>query len=315
MALRGLDISAESKFEFTLPKGCKIWPAPQYGQYSPHVEGSKAPNPSARRRRQSILNRPAKAAKARMARRSAVKEVGPEPSCSHLPLTPRDKPLHFLTIPGELRDMVYDLIVPRNTKIIAQNRPCFERRPGRKGSREIIRRYPLEPKIAQVSRQSRKEVLSIFYAANTFIFRRSQNRLLRNFSITDPAWLSKWFQGCPSSEFLRRVTLQFDACTRNVLYSVTFTLEKDSEEQIRAAHDFNKPQYCACLENTLVTQVLNPVTMSSNLAYVATMLAWRRRNAVLILGVRDDGADGMYRFPTARCLICHKRHPTHVGID
>ncbi|KAI7136870.1 hypothetical protein KC324_g16632 [Hortaea werneckii] len=41
MALRGLDISAESTFDFVLPEGCKEWLAPHYGPYSPHTERPK----------------------------------------------------------------------------------------------------------------------------------------------------------------------------------------------------------------------------------------------------------------------------------
>ncbi|KAI7213589.1 hypothetical protein KC333_g6493 [Hortaea werneckii] len=245
MALRGLDISAESTFDFVLPEGCKEWPAPHYGPYSPHTERPKTGGSLRLRKREAtglVRLGGKKAAKVQRQKQggfprmrvgthgkgdlytttSTSSGVG-DPSLLSAPQIPiptnqshNAAPLTILSLPRELRDLIYTHLVQHPEPLIPQYRPCWKPTlPGpttttttattkrRRSHHRVIRRLPPDPPLAFVSRQLRHETLSAFYGTNTFVFERAAEPLLgQDFNMLDPAWMRRWMRGCsvpPSS--------------------------------------------------------------------------------------------------------------------
>ncbi|KAI7623282.1 hypothetical protein KC343_g7361 [Hortaea werneckii] len=306
MALRGLDISAEFTFDFVLPEGCKEWPAPHYGPYSPHTEHPK-PGGSLRLRKREATGLAKvggkKAAKVQRqkergfsrTRMGANGKGGQPPSSSsfharesplpirsqpHIPdLEPLDAaPLTILSLPRELRDLIYSHLVLHPEPLTPQYRPCWKLLPGpnqRRRSHRVIRRSPPESSLALVSRQLRHETLSAFYGAgNTFLFQRSAEFLLRlEFNMLEPEWMGRWMSGCGRSllplvgnggdegsgsggggggegvSFLRNIELRFDDVrgatdTGSKMGPVTFSLSQTAGgggngAGIRIRHDLS----------------------------------------------------------------------------
>ncbi|KAK5119641.1 hypothetical protein LTR85_007470 [Meristemomyces frigidus] len=309
MALRGLDISAPSDFDFILPADCPQWPAPHYGPDSPHLQaakGSRQPK-TKRRHAPSTPSTPAKTCKPRS---TPAKKAKPEPTRGHLPIPKRDQPLRLLTLPGELRDMIYDLLAVREGPLFPQYRPVHMR-----GGRKVLRRYPQEPTLALVNKQLRHEVLSSLYASNVFVFRRSEEQLLQSFSMTDTVWMTRWHCDCTPalSGYLRNVELQLDARAREGPLTLTYTLKKMAEGRIDVMHDLADTGYCHCLEDEAVAEMRAQMVGLSDLVRVATVLSRRRKTKLMALAKQDDEEDGMFKMPTATCLYCRKKHLKHVS--
>ncbi|GAB1730481.1 hypothetical protein NU195Hw_Modified_239t1 [Hortaea werneckii] len=323
MTLRGLDISAESTFDFVLPEGCKEWPAPHYGPYSPHTEHPK-PGGSLRLRKREATGFAKlggkKAAKLQRqkekgfsrTRMGANGKGGQSPSSSsfharesplptrsqpHVPdLEPLDAaPLTILSLPRELRDLIYSHLVLQPEPLTPQYRPCWKLLPGpnnqRRRSHRVIRRSPPEPPLALVSRQLRLETLAAFYGSgNTFLFQRSAEFLLRlEFNMLDPEWMGRWMRACGRSllpgvsdggegtgsgggnggegvSHLRNVELRFDdvrgaADTGSKMGTVTFSLSQTAGGGggmgISVRHDLSAafPRSCACRADAMVEWV------------------------------------------------------------
>ncbi|KAI7265608.1 hypothetical protein KC345_g8438 [Hortaea werneckii] len=320
MALRGLDISAESTFDFILPEGCKEWPAPHYGPYSPHTEHPK-PGGSLRLRKREATGLAKlggkKAAKVQRqkekgfsrTRTLAYGKGGHSPSSSsfharELSLPNRSQPhvpdlepfdaatLTILSLPRELRDLIYSHLVQHPEPLTPQYRPCWKLLPGpnqRRRSHRVIRRLPPEPPLALVSRQLRHETLSAFYGSgNTFLFQTSAEFLLSlEFNMLDPGWMGRWMRGCSRSllplvgnggesagsggdggggegvSYLRNVELRFDDVrgatdTGPKMGPVTFYLSQTAGggggTGISARHDLSAafPRSCACRADAMV---------------------------------------------------------------
>ncbi|KAI7211398.1 hypothetical protein KC365_g14976, partial [Hortaea werneckii] len=238
MALRNLDISAESTFDFVLPEGCKEWPAPHYGPYSPHTERPKTGGSLRLRKREAtglVRLGGRKGAKVQRQKQggfsrtrigtngkgdlytttSTSSGVG-DPSLLSAPQVPipthqshNAAPLTILSLPRELRDLIYSHLVQHPEPLTPQYRPCWKPTlPGdtttkrRRSYHRVIRRLPPHPPLALVSRQLRHETLSAFYGSNTFVFERAAEPLLgQDFNMLDPAWMRQWMRGCsvPSS--------------------------------------------------------------------------------------------------------------------
>ncbi|KAI7086437.1 hypothetical protein KC356_g5001 [Hortaea werneckii] len=304
MALRGLDISAESTFDFVLPQGCKEWPAPHYGPYSPHTEHPK-PGGTLRLRKREATGLAKvggkKAVKVQRQRRGGLfpmsqkvtSTTGDQRSC----ITSRESstlsqpqipipnpqsldvaPLTILSLPRELRDLIYSYLVLHPEPLIPQYRPCWKPTlPGdttkRRVYHRVIRRLPPDPPLALVSRQLRHETLSAFYGANTFIFEPAAEPVLsENFNMLDSGWMDRWMRGCrrgvPSFSdgreaftYLRNVELRFDDVrgpTETSLLTrmgtVTFSLSGGGQQGVSVRHDLPAafPRACACREDAMV---------------------------------------------------------------
>ncbi|KJX97684.1 hypothetical protein TI39_contig472g00002 [Zymoseptoria brevis] len=82
--------------------------------------------------------------------------------------TPRDQPLSLLTLPPEIRNQIISLLVLSPTNLAASLRliqPCPKLR---RGTKPLVRRFPLEPNLSLVNHQLHHETLSIFHGSNTF---------------------------------------------------------------------------------------------------------------------------------------------------
>ncbi|KAK5138424.1 hypothetical protein LTR08_000010 [Meristemomyces frigidus] len=310
MGLRGLDISAESKFDFTLPRSCKEWPAPHYGPDSPHPQHVKDSRKLQNKRRHgvSIPSRPAKASKPKIV---SVRKARPQPSRTHGPMPKRDLPLHLLNLPGEMRNLIYDLLVLRPSPIYPQFRPVHKL-----GQRKVLRRYPREPKLALVNHQLRHEVLSVFYGANLIVFRRSEGELLQSFNMTVASWLTAWHCGCTPavSAYLRYVELQFTVYTNDGDFRLSYELIKSAEGHIDVTHNLADTEYCCCLEDEASAEIRTQMVGLTDLVRVATVLSRKRRSKLIAFATRGEKEEeGTFMMPTTACLYCRKNHPTHMS--
>ncbi|KAH9833631.1 hypothetical protein Tdes44962_MAKER08765 [Teratosphaeria destructans] len=311
MGLRGLDISQESLFDFELPPGSTEWPLSPYGPQSPHLQYAKGRKPT-RDKRCSAIASPARPVKARKPKRSTSAKRKAEPRQDHGPLPPRDEPLHLLNLPGELRDIIYDILCLRKDQLYAQLRPTLQRK-GRH-LRKVIRRHPTEPILALVNKQLRCEVLSVFYTANSFVFRRSNEALLETYNMTNPIYLARFMT--PATCFLRKVELKFEAKGMlGIPFHFSYKLQKSQAEVVTISHDLAKT-YCSCLEDNAVAQTLaerNRSGVGNNLVGLAALISTQRQNKLDGVAYKDRLEGGLYKLPTARCVLCHRANLTHVG--
>ncbi|KAK4544127.1 hypothetical protein LTR36_004625 [Oleoguttula mirabilis] len=309
MALRGLDISAASTFDFTLPAGSTAWPAPHYGPDSPHPQTAKQSQLTQTKRRQAPST-PTRPGKSRKPMSTPAKKARPAPSRGHGPIPKRDQPLTLLNLPGELRDTIYDVLAIHERLLYPQYRPVHT-----PGGRKVLRRYPQEPTLALVNRQLRREVLSMFYGFNVFVFRRSEGELLQSFSMTDTVWLTRWHCDCTPalSGYLRNIELRLDAHSREGPLTLTYKLHKTAEGRIDVTHDLADTGYCHCLEDEAVAEMRAHMVGLSDLVRVATVLSRKRKMKLVAFAKRDDDEGGLFKMPTATCLYCRKKHLEHVS--
>lgn len=84
----------------------------------------------------------------------------------------RDNLLTLLTLPPEIRNLIFSLVIGTNSQHHAQLRRVFVRRDAGRSSTQIIRRFPIEPSVSAVNHQLREEVLSMV-RPRTFVRPRS----------------------------------------------------------------------------------------------------------------------------------------------
>lgn len=332
MALRNLDISQESKFDFVLPERCLEWPGPKYGADSPHTEYAKGTKESTTKRQQSQspLSKVAKAPKSRLRAMAKHTAQSPTPWNDHGPTPRRDPPLHLLTLPAELRNTIYDLLVLQSEPIRAQLRPTIKFDPQIRRSARVIRRHPQEPALALVNHQVRHEVLSIFYGANKFIFQKSVEPLLDPFRITDSDMLTLWNRG-DAARYLRHIELYLEVYLREFDASpIKFDVRRLVDGRCTIHFSFRgDEEYCKCTEDASVEEVLNSIddeesarktnlddpanmsrkrgsTMSKDLVAIAADLVSRRREKLKDLAYMSD--DETFALPTKFCTSCGQRH-------
>jgi len=312
MAFRGIDIGQESLFDFSLPPGCINWPLEQYGPQSPHldfVKGHSHKSPHIKRRPLPVS--PSRPIKARRPKPSTVAKRKPEPTKEHGPLPERDQPLHLLDLPGELRDMIYDILALRDEPQYAQLRPVLERN-GRRLV-HLVRRHPQEPVLALVNKQLRHEVLSVFYGTNRFIFRSSHEPLLEAHSMAKHTAIGRW--KTTQTGYLRHIELKLDARkSLGLPFTVTYVLKKGQDGQIKITHSLGGTDYCRCIEDDAVASTLSKRPQGDNdLVAVTVFLSCVRELKLRAVAKQDDDEMGMYKMPTTKCVICHKTNLMHVS--
>ncbi|SMQ50407.1 unnamed protein product [Zymoseptoria tritici ST99CH_3D7] len=126
--------------------------------------------------------------------------------------TPRDQPLSLLTLPPEIRNQIISLLVLSPTNLTASLRliqPCPKLR---RGTKPLVRRFPLEPNLSLVNRQLHHETLSIFYGSNTFTIANIQfvakrtggefDKVLRPLSTSTSDALTAWK---PRAEWVKKL--------------------------------------------------------------------------------------------------------------
>ncbi|EMC93294.1 hypothetical protein BAUCODRAFT_26609 [Baudoinia panamericana UAMH 10762] len=303
MGLRGLSISDESVFDFEAPDGCKDWPGTRYGPDSPHLQFAKAAK-AIRSKRQPPTPNAVRPSKARKPKTEPPSKPTPEPSRHHLPVPKREAALHLLTLPGELRDAIYDLLAIHDGPLYAQIRGVWK--PSANGKRRhalAYRRFPQEPSASLANRQLRKEVLSVFYGANRFIYQHSTVAGMR--SMISPAAQTIWKFHCTATNHLRHIQLRFDC--RGSRWQITYTLRKLADGVITIENSLTDSDYCTCLEDDATEITLECAKDTTDLAVLLSSLCARRR-ARLDAFAKVEGDSTMYRMPTAFCMTCSKPH-------
>ncbi|TKA62005.1 hypothetical protein B0A55_11590 [Friedmanniomyces simplex] len=309
MRLRGLSISEQSTFDFEPAQEWKRWPGARYGQDSPHLQYAKGTK-SSRDKHASSPVKPTRPTKARKPKApSPVKKKPAQPSTTHGVIPARDPPVHFLTLPPELRNRIYELIAVREGPHYPQVRPVWK--PGKR--RECSdRRFPLEPSLALANHQLREEMLSIFYGCNRFKFRASESEVLHAFRMTSPAMLKMWRAARPASHYLQQVELQVVVQRLPLDGKVTFELKKLVDGGVEITHDMaENVGYCCCLEDEAVAETLIEARGENDLMHVLHILSSKRVAKLARIGTWVD--HGLYEMPAERCVHCRKPRVTNVG--
>ncbi|CZT19165.1 uncharacterized protein RCC_05011 [Ramularia collo-cygni] len=206
-----MDDSLPRLFDFDAPTTCQKWPGLQFGSFCLHKQIPKLntgrPKPKfstkKRSRRESFKHGvyPGKASPNK-SRKAKAQVLTP---ATYPPIPSRTPPAHLMWLPAEVRNQIWTLLSAREDPIAAQFRPI---QPCRKG-KITIRRFPQEPLLAAVSKQLRKEVLSLFYGLNKFVFETSTSKSLQNFDMTESANLQKWRPRADVAGFISQVEIRF----------------------------------------------------------------------------------------------------------
>lgn len=311
-SLRGLHIS--STFDFNLPENCQVWPFEQYGPHSPHASFAKRAiqkgTRAVRRKRQC---RPVSATRPIKVRKSSasspknknleqhIKQYGPVPT--------RDRPLHLLELPRELRDLIYDIIALRDGIQIAQLRTVFHF-DGRK-LLKLIRRYPLEPSLSCVNKQLRHEVLSIFYGTNRFLLRSSSEPLL------DIATHSTLLGQSQFTRHLRHLEMKWDALLpqrHQGSRPFNYVLKRSFDGRCSITHDLVDKDFCHCVADRAMRLAMNESEEDANLLYLARLLRWALVKLTALVP-KDEASVGTHGLPTAHCVSCGKRIYANTNSD
>ena len=216
----------DDHFSFSLESPLR-WPGPEYDKKSLWAPGvfdkarlsrPKAKQKSSKRK----LSSEAGQLKLRSKELTSPKPVqerekSPRPPEYYGSPPARDPPLHFLTLPAEIRNMIYGLLCVKSDPIAAQFRPIIKPKRGtgsKAKSFETIKRFPREPALAMVCRQAMNEILSVFYRENTFVFQRRDDEHFRDLIMTHSRMMEKWTPHYGLSASLSRIKVHFLVHTR-----------------------------------------------------------------------------------------------------
>ncbi|KAK1072276.1 hypothetical protein LTR74_002588 [Friedmanniomyces endolithicus] len=308
MGLRGLSISEESTFDFEPSQEWIRWPGTRYGQDSPHLQFAKTTKASRGKHGSSPVKqaRPSKIRKPKAA--SPIKKRPAQPSTTHGVIPKRDPPIHFLTLPPELRNRIYELIAVQREPHYPQIRPVWAL-----GKRMLSndRCFPLEPSLAIVNHQLREEILSIFYGCNRFAFKASEIEVLHDIRMTSPALQKKWAIARPASQYLQQVELHVLARRLSVDAMITIKLKKLPDGGVEITHDSEESGYCCCVEDDVVAETLIEARGRNDLMRILQVLTAKRVVKLGRAGMRKSV--GLFAFPANRCPDCQKHRLTLVG--
>lgn len=283
-----VDEDAEPPFRFSFepPATPSKWPGPPFGAYSLHKELTSWK--SSRKHRQpddfkSSL-RPRKSSKPAP---RGKEEVAPK---SLGDVVSRNPPLQLTTLPPEIRNAIWSLLVVRGEPIEAQFRRIQPCKKLSKPRQKVIRRFPLEPVVARVNRQLRAEVLSVFYGCNTFVFEKNAIKLFREFDMTNMSTLRKWSPSLEVAKYLTQLELRFKALPRgfdvmSVVYVLRRSASGDCIVEVNAARWkgnslIDVEGYCLCQEGNVVSW-LKAKEQHRDLVDMAGLLVSRRTLAKL----------------------------------
>ncbi|KAK4629709.1 hypothetical protein CLAFUW4_07668 [Fulvia fulva] len=281
-----LDDKLPFHFDFEPPTTSRTWPGLKYGLHSLHKRLQKPmkPRPSSVRKhsrhddsRQII--RPKKVPSTKK-----MKQQTDLPSVMRS-VASRNPPLHLLGLPAEIRNSIWSLLAVRDGPIEAQLRQIQPCRRLSKLRGRVIRKFPQKPAVAGVSHQVRREVLSIFYGANQFIFEKNACKLFEDYSITNPIMMQKWSPPTDIANFMSHVDIKFHAFPKRSLdpLSIVFELRKvrDGKATIKVVLEKGKKkkaaqadQLCLCEELDVVGMVQSE--LDKDLMHVAMSLVKKR---------------------------------------
>lgn len=315
------DLPTQFRFDFEPPTTCRQWPGPRFGSFSLHkplpstgkakakAKGSKQSKKHAQPEdfKQSI--RPLKTPKPKKSKKVVVAPV------LITAKTSREPPLELMSLPPELRNAIWSLLAVHDEAIEAQLRPIRPCKRPKELRGAIIRRFPLEPVVASVSRQVRREVLSIFYGDNHFIFQKNACHMYNGRFMTDPAVMQLWKPRQDIARHLTSMDLRFSAVPRSfrsmtIAYSLsrqaenTITIDVKVEKTIGknvAAHS----QPCICAEQDIASMVKEG-RMEVDLMEMAIALTKLRRSVLFEGNEWKRGKVSTHIFAERTCGKCKR---------
>jgi hypothetical protein len=262
--------SHDFDFTFTLDSVTK-WPGPQYDKASLFAPGvfDKArpvrPKVKAKTSKRKLSQeggqltlRPKEPPSTKAIRDLPQSKKNPRPIHYYGSPPVRDPPHHLLNLPGEIRNQIYRAVCVSSEPIVAQFRPIIKPKRGR-GSRaklfETTKRFPREPALAIVSRQLMREVLSIFYSENTFIFRRSDDERFKDLIMTHARMMRKWTPRNQLVDSLRSIEVHFTVhpmtgAKQMIVY--TFRRFADGSLQVSSNTPEVAVDCCTCFDQNVI---------------------------------------------------------------
>jgi hypothetical protein len=284
-------INRASAFNFTLPSTCKSWPAPHFGRSTLHRLITK---PDAINSKHSCVRK--QDAMFKFHPRKPPKSKPSQP-ISSVAVPSRDPPLGLLSLPPEIRNAIWALLAVRKDTTEAQLRrirPCKNVSAHRT---TIIRRFPREPVLASVNKQLRREVLSIFYGTNTFIFEKNACSMFNDYSMLNPAIIDRWKPRQGLATYVTHIDLSFNALPRTFfLIQIVYQLRRLPSDIVNINVSFGSTTaqkrkkiveaepLCICQENDLIAPLNHqPMDRDQDLVGFAAQLI-RMRNLAIFGG-------------------------------
>lgn len=313
------DVPQPFRFDFEPPTTCKQWPGPRYGSFSLHnplpstkaKAKNKGSKPSRKHGQPEDLKpslRPLKAPKPKK-----VKKVDVAPVLMSAK-TSREPPLQLLELPPELRNAIWSLLAVHDDPIEAQLRPIRPCKRPKKLRGTIVRRFPREPIVASVNRQVRREVLSIFYGDNHFIFQKNGFSGNGGFRLTDPVIMRQWRSRAVSKHLshldLRFTTIARPFRTMSVAYKLhrlpdnRITIEVKAEKAIgKSVAAISQP--CLCDEKDVIS-AMKTMDCGGDVVRMAMELTTKRNEK--LFGEADilRGANRTFSPEQRTCEKCDK---------
>lgn len=228
---------------------------------------------------------------------------------------PREPPAHFLNLPGEIRNQIYRILCIRDDPIVAAFRSTFSVKRLSNGSRrrtEATRRFPREPVLTLACRQVQREVLSIFYGENQFVFRESTHPEI--VIMTNPAAVSSWKPRYDFSNALRHIEIQFDVRTwfgvGKKSSAITYTFRKMADSRLSAASDLEAlTDSCTCLEQQTLRKLVSTLDEGSEdlLEEARKFVTSRRDRMKTDERTAMDSTGLLFRPLDTKCIDCGRR--------
>ena len=315
-------------FEFTVQSPTK-WPGPAYDKLSMFAPGvfdkARPTRPKTRQKsskrklsqesRQARL-RPKESPSVKAIREIAPHRKSPRPVHYFGPPPARDPPHHLLNLPGEIRNHIYHMLCVSHEPITAQFRPIIRPKRGRGDRAKLFatnKRFPREPTLALVSRQLMREVLSIFYSENTFVFRRNDEERFRDLIMTRAPMIKKWTPQHNLADSLRSVEVHFTiygAATGGSKETIVYSLRRLADGSLEVYNNTQAvaPDNCKCFDHTFMLESkkrLEGQTPFDNLLVAAAELpVCRTERLMLDPDISMPFATLLYRPKKMTCERC-----------
>lgn len=200
-------------FEFDAPTTCRKWPGLRFASFCLHTQIPKHSSKTKSSKKSSEkkhgrLEDLKHGSRPRTATTHKPKNSHPTvlaPTISS-PIASRNPPLCLMDLPAEVRNEIWTLLTVQKDPIEAQLRPIQS---GKRG-KITIRRFPQEPLLASVNKQLRREVLSLFYGTNKFVFEKSAYSVLKDLNMTEIATMKTWKPRKDVAGFLTHIDILFE---------------------------------------------------------------------------------------------------------
>ena len=306
-------------FDFSLPSTCQQWPGPKFGTHTLHKVITKPSSKSKVKRAGDGQSKSGKVPRPqpKPCKTKPTRDASPSVRTS---VASRDPPLRLLGLPAEIRNLVWTILAVRDEPVEAQLRqirPCKKLTTYRK---TFIRRFPQEPIVAMVNKQVRRELMSIFYGTNHFVFEKNACSMFAEYSMLNPANMLKWKPKAALASFLTSVDLRFNALPRTLgmvqivyglqrkpdgLITVAVTVEKTSGKKKK---NVDGEHFCLCDELGVAGAVVASSEMSGerDLADCAMDVVQKRHDSLFAGPAMQTTKLSNFFPPSPTCMRCNK---------